>query len=108
MKLSDLILRCYVEREADGTWFAMCIDLNLYARAESDHAVKQKMHGFIKEYISEALTKDVDYVGDLIPRRAPWPFRLKYHWIALQCAFHDATRDRTHSRFNEHLPVVPA
>lgn len=108
MKPSDLILRCYLEKENEGTWFAMCIDLNLYARGDSDHEAKRKLHAYIKEYISEALTKDAQYIECLIPRRAPLSFRLKYHFISLLCTFHNATRNCTHSKFNEHLPVVPA
>lgn len=108
MKTRDLILRCYVEKDSDGTWFAMCIDLNLYARADSDREAKKKLHGFIKDYINEALTTDSEYIGSLIPRRAPVSFRLKYHLISLMCSFRNATRTCTHRKFNEHLPVVPA
>lgn len=108
MKTSDLIVRCYAEQEKDGTWFAMCIDLNLYACGDSDSEAKRKLHGFIRNYVNEALTVDSEYIESLIPRPAPIGFRIKYHMISLICLFRLMARTCTSNKFKEHLPVVPA
>ena len=106
MKPADLILRCYAERDSDGTWFAMCIDLNLYARADNLAGVKRKLHHFILDYVREALTDDVQYVNHLMPRPAPLNFRIRYHVIALKVRLHAAAKRWV--TFTETLPVVPA
>lgn len=79
MRPRDLILRCFVQKESDGTWFAMCLDLNLYARGDSLMEARGKLHQFIRHYVSSALSKDKEFIGDLIPRRAPLGFWLKYY-----------------------------
>lgn len=109
MKLDDLILRCYAEQDQDGDWFTMCIDLNLYARGDSFDEARQKLHGFIKQYIKDALTKDSAFIGDLIPRKAPLHFILRYYFIWLVCTvkgFRDAAEDVHRCLFNEPFPVT--
>jgi predicted RNase H-like HicB family nuclease len=83
MRIDDLRLRCYAERDRDGSWFAMCIDLNLYARADSLRDAKRELSVIITEYVREALTVDKKYATDLLPRRAPFPFVLKFYFIKL-------------------------
>lgn len=108
MKAKDLVLRCYAEQERDGTWFTMCVDLNLYSRGDTLHEAKHKLHAVIRDYVLEALTKDQQYAADLLPRPAPLLFWLRYWLIALSCKFNDAKRDRTRRRFSEPLPMIPA
>jgi predicted RNase H-like HicB family nuclease len=105
VRLSNLVLRCYAEQEADGTWFAICLSLNLYARGDSFEQARMKLHAVIASYLKDALTVDSQYVGDLIPRRAPLYFWVRYAfvWCALQL------RDvATKRQFKESLPLVPA
>ena len=78
MRPRDLVLRCFAQKESDGTWFAICLDLNLYARGDNFDEVKAKLRGFIRHYVKSALTTDRDYIGDLVPRRAPFAFWAKY------------------------------
>ena len=87
MKLNDLILRCFAERDNDGTWFVMCIDLNLYARDDSFEAARKKLHIFIKDYLNDAV-KDPYHFDDLVPRKAPFYFFVRYYLIFIGIAPH--------------------
>jgi hypothetical protein len=110
MKTSDLILRCYLERESDGSWFAICLDLNLTAQADSAKEAKEKLHAHIARYVREALTVDRAYIEDLLPRRAPLSFFIRYYAIKAICMLRGINRHQRPAKriFNEHLPVVPA
>lgn len=109
MKPSDLVLRCYAERERDGSWFAICLDLNLTAQADTAKEARAKLHASVVRYVAEALTVDKDYIEDLVPRRAPMGFFVRYYVIKALCALRGLKKDREAKRiFNEHLPVVPA
>ncbi len=106
MKPGQLVLRCYAERDDDGSWFAICLDLNIYARDESFERAHEKLQSFIVEYLQEAVTVDVDYVEDLVPRRAPAYFWLKYYSAkARMWLRHAASRKRP---YKTALPMVPA
>jgi hypothetical protein len=110
MTPSDIVLRCYAERERDGSWFAICIDLNLAAQAGSAKEVKAKLHAQIEQYVREALTVDRQYIDDLMPRRAPLSFRIRYHLARIACAIRGMKHhgDPAKRTFKEHLPVVLA
>lgn len=110
MKVSNLVLRCYLEREQDGSWFAICLDLNLVTQADTVKGAKEKLHSQIVQYVKEALTVDKQYVESLLPRRAPWTFFARYYFIRAFCAIHGLSRSRHSAKriFNENLPVVPA
>lgn len=110
MNVSDLVLRCYAEREKDGSWFAICLDLNLTAQAGTAKEAKVKLHALINQYVREALTVDRKYLSDLLPRRAPFSFFVRYYFIRIICAIHGIDRRGNHAKriFKENLPVVPA
>lgn len=110
MKTSDLILRCYLERESDGSWFAICLDLNLTSQADSAKEAKEKLHTHIARYVREALTVDKDYLEDLLPRRAPLNFFIRYYAIKAISMLRGINRQQRPVKriFNERLPVVPA
>lgn len=109
MKSSNLILRCYREKESDGSWFAICLDLNLAAQADTAKEVKDKLHAQIVNYVKEALTADQEYIEDLIPRRAPLYFFARYYWAKALHLIKGKNGNGTQERiFNDHLPVVPA
>lgn len=80
MTIHELVLRCYAEPDPDGTWFAICLDLNLYARGDSYDEARTKLTQVTVAYLHEALERDVQYFEDLVPRRAPWIFWLRYLW----------------------------
>jgi len=110
MRIEDLRLRCYVERDPDGSWFAVCIDLNLYARAASLRDAKHELSSIIAEYVREALTVDKAHADDLLPRRAPLQFVMKFYFIKL-CNRFLGGRNGKQSHpipYNDILPVVPA
>lgn len=112
MSPAQFTIRCYVERERDGSWFAMCIDLNLCAQAGSIEEAKSHLDAIVRDYLIDAFTQ---YRGnpELLTRRAPLSFVLRYHVIALQCAL-----GRWFDRFGQHqhhqerylqtLPMIPA
>jgi predicted RNase H-like HicB family nuclease len=103
MKPADLVLRCYAEQD-DGSWFAICLDLNLYARGDSYEEVRDKLFKLIAGYVKEALA-DVDYFDDLVPRRAPLSFWLRYACLWCESKIHQA---RSAIRFTLLMPLVPA
>ena len=109
MKVPEIVLRCYAEPDPDdGTWFAMCIDLNLYSRADSFDEAAKKLKVIIGEYVRDALTVDVEHWSDLIPRRAPLSFVARYHYIRILVHCIGAARWFRSRLFESHLPVVPA
>ena len=71
-------LRCYAEREEDGSWFALCLDLNLYSRGDSFDEAKAKLDRLVGGYLKEALTKDKEHFHALVPRHAPRYFKRRY------------------------------
>ena len=81
VKLSDLVLRCYAEKESDGTWFTICLGLNLYARGDSFDQARKKLHEVIAAYLRDAATVESEHVEDLVPRRAPLYFYLRYAFV---------------------------
>jgi predicted RNase H-like HicB family nuclease len=109
MKVTDLVLRCYAEPEKDGEWFAICIDLNLYARGDSLEEAKTKLHQVIKGYLTDAVTVDSEYAASLIYRKAPFYFRARYHLLSLISNFRRAAvRCMCPQSFTEYMPVKPA
>ncbi len=108
MKPKNLILRCYAEKEADGSFFAICVDLNLAAQAESYSAVRAKLHDQIHDYLEDALGDDKEYIGDLLPRRAPLYFWVKYYAIAFLVWLRRPKDCDNSCQFSEALPLKPA
>lgn len=106
VKLKSLVLRCYAEKDQDGSWFTLCLDLNLYARGDSFEHSRQKLHSVIVSYLKDAIAgPEKEYFGDLVPRRAPLYFWMKYFYILCCVKLRDVTSVR---RFIEALPLVPA
>lgn len=105
LKLSDLVLRCYAEKDGDGSWFAMCLALNLYSRGDSYEHARKKLHDVISAYLRDAVTTDSRYIEDLVPRRAPLSFYVRYAFIWC-CVKARAIGDVR--KFKETLPLIPA
>lgn len=107
MKLNDLKLRCYAEID-DGSWFAICLPLNLYARGDSFEEARAKLQGLISQYVREAVTVHAEHIGDLIPRRAPLYFWVRYAIARCWHMFHDAHAAMKRREFDMPLTMVPA
>lgn len=84
MKPENLVLRCFAEQDKDGTWFTMCIDLNLYARGDDFKEARAKLHRFMAEYLNDAVSHS-EHTYHLVRRKAPLYFFARYYWIALLC-----------------------
>lgn len=106
LNVGDLVLRCYAERDRDGTWFAICLPLNLYARGDSYEQARMKLHHLVRDYIKDALTVESEHIGDLVPRRAPAYFYLRYALI--WCCVHFRRGVESVHKFKEYLPLIPA
>lgn len=106
IKPVQLKLRCYVKETANHTWYAMCIDLNLFAEANTAKEAENKLHSMIREYVKEALTEDSEYIRHLIPRRAPLYFLMQYYWLVLKYSI-NFVKSATSYFFIDHLPLIP-
>lgn len=81
MKVNQLLVRCYAERDGDK-WFAVCIDFNLAAQANTAEEVKQDLESQILEYLYDALVgEDRAFAGQMLRRKAPLRYRAKYYLI---------------------------
>lgn len=107
IKPQTLVLRCYAEEDEDSC-FAICLDLNLYARADNFREVRGKLNGMIKEYITEVLTEDSEYIGSLLPRPAPIFFWFKYYRAKCLIRCHIAINAAKLQPFKENLPLTLA
>ena len=104
MNLKNLILRCYAAKERNGSCYAVCLDLNLFAQGNNINEVQLKMYDMIKEYTCEAFTVDKEYTNSLIPRKAPFSFFVRYYCVSMMsivCPFKNI------QLFKTLLPVVP-
>lgn len=98
------ILHCYIEKDTNGSWFAICIDLNLCLNASSSSEAKTQLLEMIHAYIKEAATSDRPHFDDLIPRRAPVRFVLKYYWYWF--LNHIANFKKKFDIFTERYPIA--
>ena len=106
----DLVIRCYAEQEPNGSWFAVCIDLNLVAQGDTREAVKARLNAIVLDYIVSVLRDHTD-APYLLKRRAPLAFVLRYHWIAFQVRLaHRIHREleKRSERYDQVMPMVPA
>ena len=108
IKPSKLRLRCYAKKEADGSWYAACLDLNLLARGNSFQEVSKSLHQLIREYVKEAFTHDRKYLDDLIPRRPPIAFLYNYYFIMVTHKILKMVNGDKSKVFTEHLPLTLA
>lgn len=103
MRPDDLVLRGYTIPDGDS-YFAICLDLNIYARGDSPNEATERCFEFVCEYINEAVNEDAEYIADLLPRRAPLRFWLRFRYMQLiYWLFHRDGKDG--GIFNKPLPV---
>lgn len=79
-----IVLRCYAERESDGAWFAMCLDLNLYARGDTAEEAQSKLHQIIVDHVEAVIQMPEEEQPALLSRPAPLRFRLRYAYLLLK------------------------
>lgn len=83
MRVNELLLRCYAERIGDQ-WQALCIDLNVAAQADTFEEVRQKLDQMVYSYVYDALLgEDRVHAEDLLSRKSPLRFRVKYNCYSL-------------------------
>lgn len=105
MKTTDLVLHCYAERKHD-TWQAFCVDLTLAAQGDSYDDVRQKLESQICDYINDALSIDKVHARELLSRKAPLRYRLKYQFIRLKHFSHN-TKNGLSQLLDLPMPVEP-
>lgn len=107
MKITDsIILRCLAEQDEPDSWFAICLDLNVYARAPTYEQARTRLYQEIDQYLQEAYTVDHEHFSDLVPRRAPLRFWFRYGVGSLLhggASLFGAAR-----RFKKTVPLIPA
>ena len=79
MHANQLMLRCYAKRTNAGKWYAMCIDLNIDAEADSIPDVKVSLEHAIIGYLETVIdADDRSSLETLFYRPSSWPHRLFY------------------------------
>lgn len=106
MRPLKLILRCYADKEGDQ-WQAFCLDLSLAAQASSFEEAKGKLERMILDYVHDALAgEDREYAADLLARRAPARYWLRYYFYMFLCRVGSIQRG-VRRLFTESLPLTP-
>jgi predicted RNase H-like HicB family nuclease len=96
------VLRCYAEQQAQCLWVAVCVDLNLAAQGETYREVRRKLNEQIDSYVFDALAgDDRPYAEQLLSRRAPLKFFLKYYLSHLRIWW------RKNREFLKEIPRYP-
>lgn len=68
-------------------WVAMSLEFGLAAQASNEKEAKQKLHNQIQEYFDEANGQDKAFQKQLLSRRAPFSWYVKYYWLMLKKLF---------------------
>ena len=71
--LSEMVITvsCFAELQADGQWYAFCVDYDLVVQGETFDDVRERLEAQISSYVGEALGEHSAYQGQLLSRRAP-------------------------------------
>lgn len=111
MRPKKLMLRCYAERCGD-LWVAFCVDFSLGCQGDSFEEVRAKLDLQIREYLYDALAgEDREHAHELLTRRAPLNYWLKYWYAGLHMWLARELRSRrpiTSQQFKEPMPLVPS
>ena len=107
MDAQNLLLRIYGER-TDGQWSLINLEFSLAAQAETLEEAKAILASQIKEYVADAITgEDRAHAGQLLSRRAPLKYWVKYWLGMLRCRVMGRSSN-SEKAFVETLPLVPA
>jgi len=86
-------VRSYAERLPDGQWNAFCVTFNLGAQADTAEEVRRKLEAMIDDYLHDATAgDDAVYADQLLHRRAPIYFWLRYWSVWLRLRLHAFSR----------------
>jgi hypothetical protein len=67
----------------------VCLDFNLAAQGDSFEEAKSKLEAMIADYVYDALAgEDKPYAAQLLARRAPLSFWLKYYFYVFLEVIH--------------------
>jgi hypothetical protein len=104
MKPEDLLVRCYARRRSPGHWYAVCIDLNLDAEADSLQNVKRSLDLAINGYLRTVIDgQNQASIAHLIRRPAPIKDRAFYY--AAKFLNQVARLHRSYIAFKEAVPI---
>lgn len=105
MRTYELFLRCYAKQDRQGRWYAICLDLNLDAEADTIEAVKKSLEGAISGYAETALETDsMDTLEHLLYRPASWHHFVVYYGLKTAFSVHRFVNS-SWAVFKEPLPV---
>lgn len=106
MNLRNLVLRGYAEK-VDDQWQIFCVDLNLAAQADTFDDARNKLESMVVEYVYDALVgEDKAHAAELLSRKAPMGFWLKYYYIKAICHV-GALKNGLKCLFDLPLPMEP-
>lgn len=106
MKAHDLILRCLAQKK-DGKWQAICLDLTLAAEADTLEQARRKLNEQMVHYLADALIgPDKAFASQLLSRKAPLRYWLKYYFVKTRIAFH-AIKSQTAKVIDCPIPMTP-
>lgn len=69
-------------------WVAMSLEFGLAAQAFTEQDAKQKLIAQIQEYIDDASGIDKAHKSQLLSRKAPFNWYIRYYWLAMKEALH--------------------
>ena len=103
MRTGQLFLRCYAKELRAGQWYAMCIDLNIDAEAETLQAVKHSLEDAIFGYLETVTDTDNRSSFEILLRRpASLSHQLFYYFTKYVTRIHSIVNSCV---FNEPVPI---
>ena len=103
MRTDQLFLRCYAKQLKTGQWYAVCIDLNIDAEAETLQAVKFSLEDAILGYLETVTdTDDRSSFETLLRRPASLSHRLFYYFTKYVTKIHSIVNFHA---FEEPVPI---
>ena len=105
MRMEQLFLRCYAKQMTNGQWYAMCIDLNIDAEAETFATVKSSLEDAIFGYLETVTDTDNRSSFEALLRRpASLSHRLFYYFAKHVTKTRSVVNSRM-SAFQEPVPI---
>ena len=102
MRPSELVVRCYAQKKGE-IWQAICLDLNLAVHGDDLNDVKERLAAMVDSYVYDALVgEDRAYSDQLLSRKAPVWFWVKYYWYKAANSANFA-KDGLHALFTQQL-----
>lgn len=103
MRTEQLFLRCYAKQMTNGQWYAMCIDLNIDAEAETLQSVKFSLEDAILGYLETVMDTDNRSSFEALLRRpASLSHRLFYYFTKHVTKIHSIVNSHA---FEESVPI---